>query len=140
MAFSKKRRNYTVSSDKNKLDVTFILDSLRSMYWAQDLTRNVLKKSIKNSHCFGLYHYDQQIGFARVMTDYSRSAYLSDVFIDEAYRGKGLSKFLISSLLEDPALKDVSRWMLATKDAHGLYRHFGFGPLKEPENYMQLKK
>jgi GNAT superfamily N-acetyltransferase len=132
-----KKRNYLVSNDKKKLDINIILHFLQSSYWAKDITKETVKKSIKHSYCFGLYDREKQIGFARVVTDFSRFAYLADVFVIEEYRGKGLSKFLLKCIMEDPELKDVMRWMLGTRDAHGLYEQFGFAKLKFPKRFMQ---
>ena len=88
--------------------------------------------------CFGVYHHHQQIGFARVVTDFSVVAYLGDVFIIDEFRGKGLSKWLMETMLSHPQLQDLRRWILATKDAHGLYSQFGFSTLKFPDRWMEL--
>ncbi len=110
------------------------------MYWGQDLSAEEIMNSVSNSRAYGLYHQNKQIGFAKVLSDYARFAYLSDVFIAEEYRGKGLSVFLLKGILEDPVLADVKKWMLATRDAHGLYKKVGFTKLLDPRSFMQLKK
>ena len=99
-----------------------------------------IKKTLETSLCFGLYEKDRQIGFARVITDYTTFAYLLDVFIDESKRSQGLGKWMMDVIINYPELKDVESWMLATKDAHGLYAKYGFKPLKEPDIYMKLKR
>ena len=93
--------------------------------------------SIEHSLNFGLYHEEKQIGFARLLTDYVRFAYLMDVFILEEYRGKGLGKWLMECVFNHPALQDVRRWMLATWDAHDLYARYGFAPLARPDRFME---
>ncbi len=124
------------STDTSKLDIAYIYNYLRNSYWAKDREYDIVKHSITNSLCFGLYDESQQIGFARVVSDYSIFAYLADVFVDEKYRGKGLGKWLIKSICEYPQLKNVNRFVLATKDAHGLYAQFGFSPIEDPKLYM----
>jgi GNAT superfamily N-acetyltransferase len=140
MVYKKTRRNYLLSTDRRKLNYAFISSELQKLYWAQDLTTLEITKSIRNSRAYGLYYNNTPIGFAKVLTDYSRFAYLSDVFIIEPYRGKGLGVFLLKGILEDPKLKGIKRWMLATRDAHGLYKKFGFTELQNPKAFMQLKK
>ncbi len=140
MKYEKKKRVYLFSNDIKKTDLDVIYNFLAGSYWAKDLSRRKIKKSIGNSYCVALYHYERQIGFARVVTDFSRFAYLADVFIVEEYQGKGLGKFMLKCILEDPNLKDVNRWLLSTQDAHGLYKKFGFGKLEKPQNFMRLKR
>ncbi|HMK03107.1 MAG TPA: GNAT family N-acetyltransferase, partial [Ferruginibacter sp.] len=98
-----------------------------------------VKKSIGGSCCFGLYDKNKQVGFARVITDHATFGYLADVFIIEAYRGKGLSKWLMTEIMNHPDLQGFRRWMLATRDAHGLYKQFGFEPLDMPERIMGFR-
>jgi GNAT superfamily N-acetyltransferase len=129
--------DYTISTDRTKLDVPMMHHFLLNSYWAQDLPLQVLEKAIKGSLCFGVYHGEKQVGFARVVTDEAMFAYLADVFILPDYRGQGLSKWLMKTILEYPTLKSLKRWMLGTADAHGLYQQFGFGPLPIPERFMQ---
>ncbi len=126
-----------LSTDKSKLDIITIHNFLRTSYWAKDVPISVVEKSITNSLCFGVYELDKQIGFARVISDYATFAYFSDVFILEAYRGKGLGKWLIKSILEYSELQNLRTWLLSTADAHELYRQFGF-KMPLPERLMIL--
>lgn len=127
----------TVSTDKNKLDIPFIQQFLKDIYWAAGRTMKEVQTSINHSFCFGIYLDDKQIGFARVITDYVVFAYLMDVFIDEKHRGKGYSSILIRNMMEEPKLKEVKIWRLATADAHFLYKKFGFNELANPEKLME---
>jgi GNAT superfamily N-acetyltransferase len=134
-----------ISTDKGLLDIDYIHTYLSERsYWARGRTRANVENSIINSLCFGVYavtgagvqQRQQQIGFARVVTDYTNFAWLCDVFIDEAYRGAGLGKRLVQTILEHPDLQTVGRIMLATRDAHELYRRYGFTALERPEYWM----
>jgi GNAT superfamily N-acetyltransferase len=127
----------TVSTDKNKLDVAFIQQFLKDIYWAAGRTIEEVQITIDNSFCFGIYLNEKQIGFARVITDYVVFAYLMDVFITEEHRGKGYSSILINSMMTEPKLKEVKIWRLATSDAHFLYQKFGFTALGNPEKMME---
>ena len=127
----------TVSTDKSKLDVPFIQDFLKDIYWAAGRTIEEVQITIDASVCFGIYLNDKQIGFARVITDYVVFAYLMDVFIDEKHRGKGYSSILIEYMMHEPLLKNIKIWRLATSDAHFLYEKFGFTKLNHPEKMME---
>ncbi|MCK8142773.1 GNAT family N-acetyltransferase [Flavobacterium sp. I-SCBP12n] len=127
----------TVSADKNKLDVPFIQKFLKNVYWAAGRTMQEVQTTIDHSFCFGIYLDEQQIGFARVITDYVVFAYLMDVFITEEHRGKGYSSILIENMMNEPKLKNIKIWRLATSDAHFLYRKFGFHELANPEKLME---
>ena len=127
----------TISTDKNKLDVPFVQNFLKDIYWAAGRTMEEVQTTIDASFCFGIYLDDQQIGFARVVTDYVVFAYLMDVFIDEKYRGKGYASVLIDAMMKEPQLQQVKIWRLATSDAHFLYEKFGFKPLATPEKMME---
>ncbi len=130
---------FIISTDKSKLDIAVVYNYLcNESYWAKNITIDIVKKSIEKSFCFGLYQLNTQIGFARVITDYATFGYLADVFIIENYRGKGLSKLLMKSILSHPDLQGLRRWMLATRDAHHLYAQFGFVALDNPKRFMQL--
>lgn len=129
---------FVISTDKSRLDLQGIYDFLQSSYWAKGIPLAVVRRSIENSLCFGVYEGDRQIGFARVVSDLATFAYLADVFMLETYRGRGLGKWLISCILADPRLADLRRWVLVTKDAQGLYREFDFQPLNAPERYMEI--
>ena len=127
-----------ITSDKNRLDIAYITDFIAQTYWAKDRTMENMSTCIENSLNFGMFLDEQQIGYARVVTDYYQFAYLMDVFIDEKYQGNGYSKILMKHVLECDALKDVRVIRLATADAHGLYKQFGFTELAKPENMMEL--
>lgn len=126
-----------VSTDKSRLDVPFIQNFLKDIYWAAGRTMDEVQTTIDASFCFGIYLDDKQVGFARVVTDYVVFAYLMDVFIDEKHRGKGYSSVLIEAMMNEPELQQVKIWRLATSDAHFLYEKFGFKPLATPEKMME---
>jgi N-acetylglutamate synthase-like GNAT family acetyltransferase len=127
----------TVSTDKSKLDVPFIQNFLKDVYWAAGRTMEEVQTTIDSSFCFGIYLNDKQIGFCRVITDYVVFAYVMDVFIDENHRGKGYSSILINAMMNEPKLQEVKIWRLATSDAHFLYEKFGFNSLAQPEKMME---
>ena len=127
----------SVSSDKNKLDIPFILSELKQVSWLAPKTLEEVKTVIDASFCFGIYLEDKQIGFCRVITDYVVFAYVMDVFITAEQRGKGYASQLIKAMLLDPKLKDVKLWRLATSDAHFLYKKFGFDSLTHPNKMME---
>ena len=129
---------YSISTDKSKLNLPVIHHYLSNIsYWAKDISLAQVQKAIDHSLCFGVYYKDQQIGLARVVTDYVRMAYLADVFIVEEHQGAGLGKQLIETILSYPDLVECSRWALLTKDAHGLYQQYGFVEPSNPEWYME---
>ncbi len=129
---------YTISTDKSRLDLEAVSAFLARAYWAQGRTRETIEHSLKSSICFGLYSGNQQIGFARVISDCATFAYLCDVFVDESCRGKGLGKWLISAVMSHPDLQGLRRWSLATRDAHEFYRQFGWAEIKSPEIWMEI--
>ena len=125
--YNASKDDYLISTDPSLLDVDVIYNYLSGeSYWAKNVPRDVVEKSIANSLCFGLYHHNRQIGFARLITDKATFAYLADVFIISEYRGKGLSKWLIQVIHAHPELQGLRRWVLGTRDAHGLYEQFGW--------------
>ena len=129
---------FIISTDRSRLQISAIHKFLsEESYWAKERTREQTEKAIKNSLPFGVYKGENQIGFARVVTDYATFAYLGDVFILDEFRGKGLSKWLMQTILSHPDLQGFRRWILATADAHGLYEQFGFSVLKVPERWME---
>jgi GNAT superfamily N-acetyltransferase len=130
--------DFIVSSDKSKLNVDVVYEFLTNSYWAAGRSREAVEKTINSSICFGIYNGNDQAGYARVLTDYITIAYIADVFVLEKFRGIGLGKKLIGSILSYPGLEGVKKWMLATNDAHGLYSQFGFKSLSRPEKYMEL--
>ncbi|MDG2431052.1 GNAT family N-acetyltransferase [Flavobacterium sp.] len=127
----------TIATDKSKLDVPFIQNFLKDVYWSAGRTIAEVQTTIDHSFCFGIYLDEQQIGFARVITDYIVFAYVMDVFIDEKHRGKGYSSDLIRAMLEEPQLQQVKIWRLATADAHFLYEKFGFALFARAERMME---
>jgi len=134
-----KKDLYTISTDKSRLDLDTIHRFLsEDSYWARDRTLKQTQTAIQNSICFGMYDGARQIGFARVVTDRSTFAYLGDVFILEEFRGRSLSKWLMETIISHPELHGLRRWVLATRDAHGLYEQFGFSALKFPDRWMEL--
>ena len=135
--FEAKREQFTISTDPARLDLDVICDFLSRSYWATERPRERIERSLANSLAFGMYNETKQIGLARVVTDYATFAWLCDVFIDEAYRGRDLGKWLMQSILSHPELQGLRRWLLATRDAQGLYKQFGWTPLKNPERWMQ---
>jgi GNAT superfamily N-acetyltransferase len=131
--------DYEISTDPARLDVALIHRWLSEQsYWAAGVPREVVARAIANSLNFGLYHATAgQVGFARVITDRATFAYLADVFVLDAHRGKGLSKRMMNEIMSHPELQDLRRWLLATRDAHGLYERFGFTPPKVPGRLME---
>ncbi|MDN5201670.1 GNAT family N-acetyltransferase [Fulvivirgaceae bacterium BMA10] len=130
--------NYTLSTDKTKLDLDAIHHYLTRSYWSTGIPKEVIAGAIEGSLCFGLYHEQEQVGFARVITDTSTFAYLADVYILKPHRGQGLSRWMMEVIMNYPSLQGLRRWMLATKDAHGLYKKFGFTPLEKVELFMEI--
>jgi GNAT superfamily N-acetyltransferase len=130
--------NFTISTNPARLDLDTICDFLTRAYWALGRPRERTERAIANSLVFGLYDGAKQIGIARVVSDYAVFAYLCDVFIHEDYRAQGLGKWLIETVMKHPDLQGLRRWTLATRDAHGLYRQFGWDDLHNPENWMQI--
>ncbi|MCB9232202.1 MAG: GNAT family N-acetyltransferase [Bacteroidia bacterium] len=125
------------SNDPNLLDANAIHAYLTQSYWAEGRTLDRVRKSIQNSHCGGLYQEKNQIGFGRLITDYCTFGYLADVYVLPEWQGKGLGKWLVENLLNDPALSEVTRFMLGTRDAHTLYQQFGFNTPALPDRWME---
>ncbi|MDW7693524.1 GNAT family N-acetyltransferase [Flammeovirgaceae bacterium SG7u.111] len=131
-------QEYYISTDKSKLDISLIHNYLSNdSYWAKGRTIETVRKSIEHSFCFGVYHGEQQVGFARVATDYAVFAWIMDVFILEKHRKKGLSKMLMDAIMKQEELQGLYRWGLATADAHGLYEQYGFKMIEKPELFME---
>lgn len=136
-AFHKK--GYQISTDRTLLDFEVIYKYLdEESYWAQGIPPDKLKVAIANSMCFGIYFEQQQVGFAPIITDKGTFAYLADVFVIEQHRRKGLSKWLVQTIINHPELQGLRRWSLATADAHGLYAQFGFTPITKADRWMEI--
>ena len=130
---------FEISTDTERLDIDLIHTFLQTSYWAMGRPRGVVERSIRNSLCFGVYRHGRQVAFARVVSDRAVFAYLMDVFVVPAYRGRGISKALMQSVLGHPELQNLRIFLLATRDAHGLYAQFGFRPLASPERWMAIQ-
>jgi len=127
---------FLISTDRSMLDLGVIHGFLAESYWAAGVSRETVARSIENSLCFGVYHGAQQIGFARVISDYATFAYIADVFVVEPYRGRGLAKELMATILAHPDLQGLRRWNLGTRDADALYAQFGFKPVENRGRVM----
>ena len=132
------RDHFTISTDPARLDINAIADMLSRAYWAKGRPRERTEQALANSLVFGVYEGERQIGLARVVSDYAIFAYLCDVFIHEDYRGRGLGKWLMETILSHPNLQGLRRWTLVTSDAHGLYRQYGFTALNDPDGWMEF--
>ena len=135
MEYTITENNFIISTDKSKIDLEFVHGFLSNSYWSPGVPMETVKKAMHGSLCFGVYD-DKQVGYARMVTDTATFAYLADVFIDENYRGKGLGKWLVKTILAHPDLQGLRRIMLATRDAHALYEQVGFIAINNPERYM----
>jgi GNAT superfamily N-acetyltransferase len=130
--------DYEISTDPARIDMAMVHEFLTKSYWAKGILEKTVRLSIEKSIPFGVYHGQQQVGFARIISDLATFAYLADVFILPSHRGQGLSLWLMECIISHPDLQGLRRWMLATKDAHGLYAKFGFAPIKSPESWMEI--
>jgi len=131
---------YLFSTNRSKLQLDVIYNYLsKESYWAQNIPMEIVKKSAEGSQCFGIYFNEKQIGYARMVTDNATFAYLADVFVLDQHRGKGLSKELMKFIMEQPNLQGLRRMLLGTRDAHGLYKQFGFTALSAPDRMMEIK-
>ncbi|MCI0569446.1 MAG: GNAT family N-acetyltransferase [Myxococcaceae bacterium] len=131
------RSDFTLSTDRARLDLDVIHGFLSETYWSPGVPRDVVVRAIEGSLAFGLFHREAQVGFARVVTDRATFAYLADVFVLESYRGQGLARWMMDVILAHPELQGLRRWMLATRDAHGLYEQVGFTRVTDPQRFMQ---
>ena len=147
-----RRGEFLISTDPRRLDLDAIHEFLTNCYWARGIPREVVSRSIEHSLCFGIYDESRaqlphpasaarpgapQVGFARVISDFATFAYLGDVFVLDAYQGRGLARWMMESIVDHPRLEGLRRWILVTRDAHGLYSKFGFRAVKAPESYME---
>jgi GNAT superfamily N-acetyltransferase len=137
-ALSWTRGDLRVSTDPSLLDIDAIHAFLTSSYWAAGIPRDVVERSIRHSLPFGVFEGGTQIGFARVVSDHATFAYVADVFILESHRGRGLGRWVMECIKAHPELQGLRRWVLGTRDAHGLYRRVGFRPLGDPAIYMEI--
>ena len=132
-----RRGDYTISTDRARLDVSAIHEFLSTeSYWARGRSFEMVERAVSNSLPFGLYRGARQLGFARVVTDYATFAWLADVYVLDEFRGEGLGRWLVAVVLSHPELQNLRRWILGTRDAHELYRRFGFVEVERPEFYM----
>lgn len=131
-------QGFEISTDLERLDFEAIYAFISSSYWAKGISRLRFKKALENSIAFGVYEQGKFAGFARVTSDRASFAYLADVFVQPSERGRGVAKALMAGILQHPDLQDLRRWVLCTRDAHELYRKYGFSALKSPEIYMEL--
>ena len=129
---------FYISTEKEKMDIDVIHSFLTRSYWAEGISKEIVRRSIEGALCFGVFENDKQIGFARMITDRATFAYLADVFIIEEFRGLGLSKWLMEVIMSYPDLQGLRRMMLATRDAHELYKKFGFTLLNNVDRWMHI--
>ncbi len=128
----------SISTDPGRLDRAAIQGFLAGSYWARGIPQEVVDRSIDGALCFGIYEGAAQVGFARVITDRATFAYLADVFVLESHRGRGLASWLMEVVMTHPDLQGLRRWILMTRDAHGLYRKFGFREIADPARCMEI--
>jgi N-acetylglutamate synthase-like GNAT family acetyltransferase len=140
MKYERTQGEFTVSTDAARVNLRVVHEFLTNSYWARGIPLEVVRRSLENSLCFGVYRGSEQAGFARVITDRATFAYLADVFILPEHRGRGLSKLLMQCIMEHPELHGLRRWSLATTDAHSLYAQFGFKPVTKPEMWMEIHR
>jgi GNAT superfamily N-acetyltransferase len=131
-----RRGEFTISTDPARLDLLLVHRELTASYWAKGIPYDTVARSIEHSLPFGVFHGDEQVGFARVITDFATFAYLADVFVVDAWKGRGLGTWLVETIVAHPGLQGLRRWVLLTRDAHGLYRKFGFEAPRRMEAYM----
>lgn len=133
---------YFISTDKSKLQFDVIHRYLSTSYWSPNIPMEIIKRAAEGSLCFGIYKIEngeeRQVGYSRIISDYATFAYLADVFVLETERGNGLSKWMMECIKGIPELQGLRRWMLATRDAHGLYAQYGFTPIDDPKPFMQI--
>jgi GNAT superfamily N-acetyltransferase len=128
----------SITTDPSRLDLDVVHGFLATSYWAAGIPRETVERAVRHSLCFGAFDGDQQVGFARVISDYATYAYISDVFVVPSHRGRGVGKQLMAAIMAHPDLQRLRRWTLFTRDAHGLYRQFGFGEPRHPERLMEI--
>lgn len=139
MHVEQRRGNLLVSTDPTRLQLDTVVEMLRCSYWARGIPVEIVRRSIENSMCFGVYDGEHQVGFARVISDRATFAYIGDVIIADSHRRRGLGKWLMQVIMSHPELQELRRWYLATDDAHGLYEQYGFRVVKHPERHMEKR-
>ena len=127
-----------VTTDPSRLDLDVIHGYLARSYWATGIPRDVVTRAMAHSLCFGAFAGDRQVGFARVVTDRATFAYVCDVFVLESHQGRGVGKQLMAAIMAHPELQGLRRLALFTRDAHGLYRQYGFGEIRFPDRFMEV--
>ena len=141
MVVENRRGEFLISTDPARLDLNVIHEFLTNCYWAKGIPRDLVARSIEHALCFGVYDGNRaQVAFARVISDFGTIAYIGDVFVLETFRGRGLGKWLMECIMSHPALQNLRRWILTTRDAHGLYSQLGFTPVKAPERFMEIDR
>lgn len=125
-----------ITTDPARIDLALVHGYLSTSYWALDRSRAIVERSIRHSLCFGAYHGGRQVGFGRAITDFAVFAYLADVFVLPEFQGRGIGKALVRAMVEHPRLQGVQLMLLRTRDAHGLYRQFGFDAIPQPDEMM----
>lgn len=136
-----RRGEFLISTSRERLDLDVVHGFLTKCYWAKGIPREIVARSIEHALCCGIYNGEgAQVGFARVISDFATIAYVGDVFVLETHRGQGLGKWLMQCITQHPALQNLRRWILTTRDAHGLYSQVGFTPVKAPERFMELHR
>ena len=138
MIIQLEKDGYIISDDKKRLKTIIIHSFLTNSYWSEGITFDQVKKSIKNSLCLGVYHSDEQVGFIRVITDYSILAYVCDLFVLEKHRNNGLASWLMETTLNHPDLQGIQRWILTTKNLQKFCEKFNFTKLSDSGKYMEL--
>jgi GNAT superfamily N-acetyltransferase len=133
-----RRRGFVITTDPARLDIEAVHASLSRSYWAEGIPVEIVAKSVQESLCFGLFDGSKQVGFARIITDKATFAYLCDVYVLETYQGQGLGTWLMETVCSHPDLQGLRRFVLVTRDAHGLYEKFGFTELEAPARYMEI--
>ena len=128
----------TITTDQSRLDLDVIHGFLASSYWAAGISRELVERAVRHSLSFGAFDGQAQVGFARVISDYATYAYVSDVFVLPAHRGRGVGKQIMAAIVAHPDLQGLRRWTLFTRDAHALYRQYGFGECRHPERLMEI--
>ena len=132
------RGDYVISTDRSRIDVAAVHAFLSQSYWSPGIPEDVIRRGIAGAICFGIYHDRDQVAFARVITDQATYAYLSDVYVLESHRGRGLAKWLMDVIMSHPSLQGLRRFALSTRDAHGLYAQFGFETVANPDRQMEI--